>query len=165
MEDYRGVKNVYHSGSTAGYRAHLNRFPNRARSVAVLCNGSNGDASRSANRVSDVFLGGRLKPAAGSTRGTRRPPAINPPPSASQLSALAGSYWSEEAETMLIAAVDQGALVLRRRPDTVIKLTAIGPDKFRGSIGTVTFMRNASGAVEALSVNQDRVWDLRFAKK
>ena len=46
---------------------------------------------------------------------------------------------------MLIAAVDQGALVLQRRPDTVIKLTAIGPDKFRGSIGTVTFIRNASG--------------------
>ena len=66
---------------------------------------------------------------------------------------------------MLIAAVDQGALVLRRRPDTVIKLTAIGPDKFRGSIGTVTFRRNASGAVEALSVKQDRVWDLRFTKK
>ncbi len=41
----------------------------------------------------------------------------------------------------------------------MIKLTAIGPDKFRGSIGTVTFLRNASGAVEGLSVNQDRVWD------
>ena len=63
------------------------------------------------------------------------------------MSALTGSYWSDEAETMLVAAVDQGALVLRRRPDAVIKLTAIGPDKFRGSIGTVTFMRNASGAV------------------
>ena len=66
---------------------------------------------------------------------------------------------------MFVAAVDQGSLVLRRRPDTVIKLTAIGPDKFRGSIGTVTFMRNASGAVDSLSVNQDRVWDLRFTKK
>ena len=78
---------------------------------------------------------------------------------------LAGSYWSDEAETLLVAAVDQGALVLRRRPDTVIKLTAIGPDQFRGSIGTVTFRRNASGAVEALSIKQERVWDLRFAKR
>jgi len=66
---------------------------------------------------------------------------------------------------MLVAAVDQGALVLRRRPDTVIRLTAIGPDKFRGSIGTVTFLRTASGTVDSLSVNQDRVWDLRFTKK
>ena len=73
VEEYRGVHNVYHSGSTAGYRAHLNRFPDSRTSVAVLCNGSNGDASRSANRVSDVFLGDRLKPA------PPAPPAAAPP--------------------------------------------------------------------------------------
>ena len=165
IELYRGLHNVYHSGSTAGYRAHLNRFIDSNTSVAVLCNGSNGDASRAANRVSDLYLGDRLKPAAPTPSPAPQPAAMNPPPSAAQLSAVAGSYWSDEAETMLVAAVDQGALVLRRRPDTVIKLTAIGPDKFRGSIGTITFIRNASGAVDALSVNQDRVWDLRFTKK
>ena len=164
VNEYRGVKNVYHSGSTAGYRAHLNRFPGAMISVAVLCNGSDGDATRSANRVSDAFLGDRLKPA--TTPNPARPAApLNPPPSVSQLIALAGAYWSDEAETMLTAAVDQGALVLRRRPDTVITLTAVEPDTFRGSIGTVTFIRNAAGAIEALSIKQDRVWDLRFAKK
>ena len=165
VNDYRGVKNVYHSGSTAGYRAHLNRFPGAMISVAVLCNGSDGDATRSANRVSDVFLGPRLKPAPPARAAAPPPAALNPPPSAEQLNVLAGTYWSDEAETMLTAAVDQGALVLKRRPDTVIKMTAIGPDKFRGSIGTVTFIRNAAGAIDALSVNQERVWDLRFAKK
>jgi CubicO group peptidase (beta-lactamase class C family) len=165
VEDYRGVHNIYHSGSTAGYRAHLNRFPAAHTSVAVLCNGANGDASRSANRVSDVFLGDTLKPPMPGTPAERPAAALNPPPSAPQLAAFAGSYWSEEAETMFIAAVDQGSLVLRRRPDTVIKLTAVGTDKFRGSIGTVTFIRNSAGAVDALSVNQDRVWDLRFVKK
>jgi hypothetical protein len=90
---------------------------------------------------------------------------MNPPPSPADLAALAGSYWSDEAETLLVAAVDQGALVLKRRPDGVIRLTPIAPDKFRGSIGTVAFLRNGSGAVEGLSVNQERVWDLRFAKK
>jgi len=165
VEEHRGVHNVYHSGSTAGYRAHLNRFPDSRTSVAVLCNGSNGDASRSANRVSDVFLGDRLKPAPTAPPTVAPPAALNPPPSSVELEALTGSYWSEEAETMFVAAVDQGSLVLRRRPDAVIKLTAIAPDKFRGSIGTVTFMRNASGGVDSFSVNQDRVWDLRFTKK
>ena len=165
VNDYRGVKNVYHSGSTAGYRAHLNRFPDSRTSVAVLCNGSNGDATQSANRVSDVFLGDRLKPAAPATAAAAPAPALNPAPSAAQLSSLAGSYWSDEAETMLTAVVDQGALVLKRRPDTAIKLTAIGPDKFRGSIGTVTFLRDTAGSVTALSVSQERVWDLRFAKQ
>jgi hypothetical protein len=159
------VKNVGHSGSTAGYRAHLNRFPDAHTSVAVLCNGSTGDATRAANRVSEIYLADRLKPATPARAAAAAPAPMNPPPSAAQLSALAGSYWSEEAETLLIAAVDQGALVLKRRPDTVIKMTPIAPDKFRGSIGTVTFIRNAAGGIEALSVNQDRVWDLRFAKR
>ena len=66
---------------------------------------------------------------------------------------------------MLTAAVGQSGFELRRRPDTVINLIAIGPDTFRGSIGTVTFLRNASGAVDGLSINQDRVWDLRFTRK
>ena len=165
IELYRGAHNVYHSGSTAGYRAHLNRFIESRTSVAVLCNGANGDASRSANHVSDVFLGDRLKPATPTPAAPAPPAALNPPPSPAQLAALTGSYWSDEAETMLIAAVEEGGLVLKRRPDTVIKLTAIAPDKFRGSIGTVTFLRNAAGAVDALSVNQERVWDLRFTKK
>jgi len=163
--ELRGVKNINHSGSTAGYRAHLNRFPEADTSVAVLCNVSSGDATRSANRVSEVYLADRLKPASPPRAAERPAPAMNPAPTAAQLNALAGNYWSDEAETMLTAAVEDGALVLKRRPDTVIKMTAIAPDKFRGSIGTVTFLRNGSGAVHALSVNQERVWDLRFAKK
>jgi CubicO group peptidase (beta-lactamase class C family) len=163
--NYRGVRNISHSGSTAGYRAHLNRFPESRTSVAVLCNGSNGDATRSANLVSDIYLADRLKTAAPTARAPQPAAPLNPPPSAAQLAALAGSYWSGEAETMLIAAVEDGVLVLKRRPDTVIKLAAIGPDKFRGSIGTVTFMRSAAGSIDTLSINQERVWDLRFARK
>ncbi|MEO5741761.1 MAG: serine hydrolase domain-containing protein [Vicinamibacterales bacterium] len=161
--EYRGVKNVSHSGSTAGYRAHLNRFPESRTSVAVLCNGSNGDATRSANRVSDLFLGDRLKPA----EETIRPNGHGGLPDRSpDFDSLVGNYWSDEAETMLVVAVDQGALVLRRRPDTVIKLTPGERDYFSGSIGTIKFIRDGNGsAVVALSINQERVWDLRFVKK
>jgi CubicO group peptidase (beta-lactamase class C family) len=165
VHDYRGVANINHSGSTAGYRAHLNRFPESRTSVAVLCNGSDGDATRSANRVSDAFLGERLKSAGPPPAAARPIQVLNPPPTVAQLTSLAGTYWSDEAETLLTAAVDQGALVLRRRPDSVITLTATAPDKFRGSIGTVTFLRNASGNVDGLSVSQDRVWDLRFVRR
>lgn len=165
LGELRGVKNINHSGSTAGYRAHLNRFPDTHTSVAVLCNVSSGDATRAANRVSELYLADRLKPATPARPAAAAPAPMNQPPSSAQLNALAGDYWSEEAETILTAALDQGALVLKRRPDAVIMLTPIAVDTFRGSIGTVRFIRNASGAVESLSVNQDRVWDLRFVKK
>ncbi len=163
LHEYRGVRNVYHSGSTAGYRAHLNRFPAAHTSVAVLCNVATADATRSANLVSDLYLTG-LKPVTPTTP-TPPLPAMTPPPTAAQLAEFGGAYWSDEAEVALSAAVEDGALVLKRRPDSVIALTAIDRDTFRGSIGTVTFRRDAAGKINALSVKQDRVWDLRFERR
>jgi CubicO group peptidase (beta-lactamase class C family) len=160
----RGVKNVYHSGSTAGYVAHLNRFPGAHTSVAVLCNVTSGEATRAANTVSDLYLAGMQRPATPATPPAAQAPAMAPPPTAAQLAELAGTYWSDEAEVALSAAVDQGKLVIKRRPDTTITLTAIDRDTFRGSIGTVTFRRDAGGKVNAFSIKQDRVWDLRFSR-
>lgn len=160
-----GSPNVYHSGSTAGYRAHLNRFPEDHLSVAVLCNGSNGGATLSANLVSLSFLGG-VPPGEGmAPPADPREPPPPPPAGSTQLTSLAGDYWSDEAETTLTVVVSGNEVSLRRRPDAVINLTRTGPDTFRGSIGMITFIRSGSGAVEALSVNQDRVWDLRFTKR
>jgi hypothetical protein len=109
-----------------------------------------------------LYLAGRLNPAA-----ARRPPHLPSPwpfPAAAQLAAFSGSL-SDEAEVMLTAAVEDGALVLKRRPDTTIKMTAVEPDVFRGSIGTITFRRDAAGKVNALSVKQERVWDLHFERR
>ncbi len=161
--DYRGEPNIYHSGSTAGYRAHLNRFPGPQTSVAVLCNVATGDATRSANLVSDLYLAG-LTPVTPTTPAPQRP-AMTPPPTATQLAEFSAAYWSDEAEVSLTAAVENGALVLKRRPDAVMALTAIDRDTFRGSIGTVTFRRDTAGKINALSITQDRVWDLRFQRQ
>jgi CubicO group peptidase (beta-lactamase class C family) len=155
-----GVKNIYHSGSTAGYRAHLNRFPDSHTSVAVLCNGSDGGATNAANEVSRLYLG---KPAG--ITGGRAPGAVSAAPAPMDLQAFVGEYWSDEAETALTAVIDKERLVLRRRPGMLVSLEPTGKDTFRGQIGTVTFRRNAAGAVEALSVKQDRVWDLRFVRQ
>jgi CubicO group peptidase (beta-lactamase class C family) len=158
-----GVRNVFHSGSTAGYRAHLNRFPDAHTSVAVLCNVSSGNATSAANRVSRLYLGDRATADPVSRPEAARPPATAMP--VVRLQELTGRYWSDEAEVTLVAAMDGERLVLKRRPDTVIALEPIGPDIFRGSIGNVTFRRNAAGKVEALSIEQDRIWDLRFIKQ
>ncbi len=158
-----GVKNVNHSGSTAGYVAHLNRFPDAHLSVAVLCNVSSGAASNAANQVSLLYLGDRAKAPSPPPQRDADPPTVSV--AAAALQALAGRYWSDEAEVAFVAAVDNSQLVLKRRPDTTITLRPIGKDTFEGSVGRVTFIRNNSGSVEALSVRQDRVWDLRFTRQ
>ena len=157
-----GAKNIYHSGSTAGYRAHLNRFPDTHTSVAVLCNGSDGNATNAANDVSRLYLGKPLI-RGGIVGGVVGGYTAAPP--AADLKEYLGDYWSDEAETRLTAMIDRGGLVLKRRPGVLIELELTGKDTFSGQIGTVTFRRNAAGAVEALSIKQDRVWDLRFVRQ
>ena len=58
---YKGVRQVDHSGSTAGYNAHLSRYPDQRLSIAVLCNVSGGAATQSARAVADAYLGDRAK--------------------------------------------------------------------------------------------------------
>jgi CubicO group peptidase (beta-lactamase class C family) len=236
---YKGVRQVEHSGSTAGYRAHLARYPDQRVSVAVLCNVTSGGATQYAHNVADAYLGSALKPSTGAAthtlteaeatrlaglyrnvnRGivttlvrdgnslrlnTERGQALlatsatrfataggdtwefdgrgrlrvvdefgtvdtlerveRANPTVDELRALSGSYTSDEAETKFTVAVDEGALVLKQRPDRTIKLTPLYTDAFTGSIGTVIFRRDSAGRVTSFSVVQDRVWDLRFAR-
>jgi CubicO group peptidase (beta-lactamase class C family) len=246
---YKGVRQVDHSGSTAGYRADLARYPDQHLSVAVLCNVSSGSATQAGRAVADVYLGDRAKAPAvptatytltdaeiASTAGLYRHSTTGVPltiargndgirvergqadglnpnpgqlliamsasrfvtatrqtwefdgrggarmtdafgrvdvydkvpaakPSVDQLKDLAGVYVSDEAETTLLAAVDGDTLVIKRRPDATLRLTPVYADAFAApQLGLVIF-RRTGGRVTALSVVQDRVWDLRFARQ
>jgi hypothetical protein len=83
-------------------------------------------------------------------------------PSAAELTELTGTYVSDEAELTLTVSIENGGLVLKRRPDTTLRLTPLYKDAFTGSIGTVIFRR---GRTLELSVVQGRVWDLRFTRR
>ena len=240
--NYKGVRQIEHSGSTAGYRAHLARYPDQKVSVAVLCNVTSGAATQYAHNVADIYLGSALKPAtpaathtltdaeatriAGMYRDVNRgivttivrdgnrlrlntergqellatsatrfvtagddtwtfdgrggvrvtdeygtvdtlTKAERANPTSDQLRAFAGVYNSDEAETKFTIAIEGESLVMKQRPDRVIRLQPLYADAFSGAdgIGTVIFRRDAAGRVNALSVVQDRVWDLRFTRE
>jgi len=86
-------------------------------------------------------------------------------PALAELETLAGRYASDEAETTFTARVHEGALELAQRPATVYRLTPLYADAFDSDLGTIVFRRDAAGAVMALSVVQERVWDLRFQRE
>ena len=68
---YKGVREVGHSGSTAGYRAYLADYPDQGVSVAVLCNVSSGNAAQYAHAVADLYLGSAVSTQASTGRGQR----------------------------------------------------------------------------------------------
>jgi hypothetical protein len=81
---YRGLREIRHSGSTAGYRAYLSVFPERRAAIAVLCNTGNAGAQAATYAVADRVLASMLSPVG----EPRRPTPI----SESDLDALAGLY-------------------------------------------------------------------------
>ena len=166
VRPYRGVREVSHSGATAGYRAFLSRYPDQHVSVAVLCNAGDANPTQYAHAVAESFLGDSVGPPqtapGGSTGRAGGPSGFHP--SASDLAAYVGRYASDEAETVFTIAVEGDELVLKRRPDTVLRMRAIEKDAFAvPTLGTVTFHRS-DGRVIDLGVKLDRVWDLRFER-
>jgi hypothetical protein len=80
------------------------------------------------------------------------------------LSPFTGDYLSEEAETTLTVALESGKLVIHRHPDSTFSLTPTYADAFNSDLGSIRFLRDASGKIVTLSLGQARVWDLRFTR-
>ena len=54
VDDYQGVREVSHGGSTAGYRTFLARYPDQHVSVAVWCNYAGANPTLLAHQVADL---------------------------------------------------------------------------------------------------------------
>ena len=66
VDTYKGIAEVDHSGGTAGYRAHLGRYPEQRVSVAVLCNAASANPTANVKAIADLFLTG-VRPASAPT--------------------------------------------------------------------------------------------------
>ena len=53
---YKGMKTVHHSGSLAGYRSQLMRFPDEKVSVIILANRGDANPTRLTYQVADIVL-------------------------------------------------------------------------------------------------------------
>lgn len=63
VSEYRGLKIVEHTGSDAGFRCTLLRFPAERFSIIILANTADCGPSLLARRVAEIYLEGKLKPA------------------------------------------------------------------------------------------------------
>jgi CubicO group peptidase (beta-lactamase class C family) len=240
---WRGLNEVSHSGSTAGYQAWLGRYPDQGLSVAVLCNVASAKATELGHHVADVYLSGVIpakhetgEPAMDHgvlealtgihendgdhstvtveskdghlqirdqvlkavslnpfrkvflmgenesrvefTNGSGKPVGMIIPseidgvhnylkrepfaPTQAEMERMTGEYSNDEAEVTLKVAVEDGGLVIRRRPNTKIVLTPIFRNAFSSSLGTIRFDRASDGHALEMRVSESRVWDMRF---
>ena len=81
------------------------------------------------------------------------------------LSAFVGVYASDEAESVLRVAIENGKLAIRRRPNSSFALTPTYTDGFQCSFGSVLFLRDAGNKIVGLRFSDPRVWSLRFTRE
>ena len=144
--NYKGIKEVTHSGGTAGYQTYLARFPEKKLSVAALCNGfppSSGDIVYSV--VDEVF--GPF------------PEAVKVETVAvteEQLKKFAGVWKNDVTRNANMIALDKGELKIN---GTALKPVAdgafmLGERKLRFKEGTTTTaeIANPDGSVTRLTL-------------
>lgn len=61
---YRGLSAIGHGGADAGYRAQVERYPERGLAVSVLCNAAIANPGLLTRNVADVFIGNSAPPVA-----------------------------------------------------------------------------------------------------
>lgn len=168
IDTYRGLRSVSHGGSWAGYRAELLRFPDQRLSVATLCNLATTNPSQLARRVADVYLGDKMIAAAESGPAVAQGRPAAPPstwmPTASELAAYAGSYYSPELETTYTLRVENGKLVVSRRRAPRTELTPTTPDSFAIRGLQLHFTREKR-AISGFTIDAGRTRNLRFERQ
>lgn len=86
-------------------------------------------------------------------------------PTIEALASYAGDYHSPDAEATYTVAVEEGELVILRRPASSFSLEPVYADTFRSPLGLIRFHRDARGRVVELGLRQGRVHDMRFRRE
>ena len=103
--EYKGVREVQHSGSTAGYRGHLTRFPAQGIAVSVMCNAASANAGSLAHSVADLYLENTIDEQMVPIAGIELP--------TDKLRSFTGRYRNTRTNTALEIGLFDGILILQ----------------------------------------------------
>jgi hypothetical protein len=111
--------------------------------------------------------GGRLRDVLVVSDGdtTRYLPVAAVSPTAAQLVAYAGTYWSDELETRYRVTVKDGGLVVVAPLGDETKLSPTYADAFTSPSGNVVFSRDAKGRVDGFGIWAGRIRNVRFQRE
>ena len=152
-----GDRAISHTGSTAGYRGFIGRFPDQDLSLVTLCNAASVNNVIQSARLEAIFSKtAKLQPAP----EPKPLPASEWQPSEEDLAKLAGRYYSEEARGEMIATVSDGKLVLNSPSGRAIMLRPTTEGKFISLDGNW----RVAASPDALVFTSDRSRDIRFTR-
>ena len=160
---------ISHGGGMLGFRTVILRFPEDRFTSIVLCNLASANPGFFARQLSDVWLLDQMPspsdaPAGTNTRDDAEETA-GWTPTAAELGAYAGSYYSAELDVTHAVYVEDGILRLGEPDGPSMELEPREPGVFNRGAGT-TFMFDRDGeAVTGFTLDAGRVRGLRFERQ
>ena len=119
LHRFKGAPEIAHTGSTAGYRAFLARYPGVGLSIAMLCNVEDVNTWEYGHAIADPWLTDTTKPQAADANTFHL--------SAAQVNHLVGTYRDVLTGRPTIVSTDSGKLFLAGH--TLMR--PISPTRFR----------------------------------
>lgn len=157
LNPINGDQAISHTGSTAGYRGFIGRFPGPDLSIVTLCNAATVNNAIQSARLEAIFS----KTAKLQLPAEPKPqPASEWQPSDQDLASLTGRFYSEEVRGELNAKLVSGALVLESPSGRTIPLRPLTQGKFIGLDG----VWRVDASREALVLTNDRSRNIRFVR-
>ena len=139
VNNYRGLREISHSGSTAGYGTYLARYPEKNDlSIAVMCNVSGAGATGLTHAIVDAMVPGLPRAAAPDTART----------DLVAVSKLVGIYRDSRTNTVMMLDTARGRL----RRDGAASSLPLRDGDYQLGTSRVRFTTTASGQPASLRV-------------
>ena len=136
--EYKGVREVQHSGGTAAYRGFLTRFPDHGLAVSVMCNVGEANPGGLARAVADLYLGDAI-----GEEASEDPAGADVDPA--RVAAFAGGYRDTRTGQFMELTADGASLRMGGGPGG-ISLTAMSETEFASPAGvSIVFDAAADG--------------------
>jgi hypothetical protein len=169
IDKHRGLRTIAHGGSDAGYRTSVAYYPEIETGVIVLGNEGNMSTAQVSIDVAEAFFGDKMQPSPLPSPSPSASPAPSTTwaPTAAELQAYAGAYYSPELETRYEIVLVNNGLMARHRRHGDIALRPVRADQFSAQpfyLNQIRFERDASGKVIGMRVSAGRVRNIRFER-
>ena len=136
--NYKGIKEVTHSGGTAGYQTYLARFPDKKLSVAAMCNGFPPFSGEIVYSVVDEIFG---------PFSAAAPQAASVTVPDEQLKKYVGTWRNEKSRNPNQIVFDKGELKINGGP-----LKPIAEGAYMLGDRKAKFIANKNGVPEAMEI-------------
>jgi CubicO group peptidase (beta-lactamase class C family) len=130
VDEYKGLRRVWHSGAWAGYRSNLTRFHDQKFSVACLCNVVSANTTQLALRIADLYLADQFKAATAQSAQI----ATTPAPvtvAEEELKRKLGLYYNPTTGGLRRVTLRDGKLRIDAFTPNSFELIPLSPDRFR----------------------------------